>query len=115
MDARVGILMRNGTQVYYGFVNGIFENMVEKSTPEDVVAALDGTISAPKPKAPSKLRLTHRYIVKITVKYPSCDDLGTEIEVLASSIKDAIKSARKQVYMYYDRHDGAKTYVARRA
>jgi hypothetical protein len=116
MDARVGILMRNGEQVFYGFISGVFENRVEKSTPDEVVAALDDKMSAPAPKIRAKsLRPSHRYIVHVTVKFPSCDDYGTDIEVYASNTKEAITSARKRVFMYYDRHDGAKTYVARRA
>lgn len=116
MDARVGILMRNGKQVYYGFIGGVFDGLIEKNTPEEVVAALDSKVAAPAPKktrVPSA-RTIHVYIVKITVKYPSCDDFGTEIEVLAYNAKDAITSARKQIYNYYDRFDGTKTYSARR-
>lgn len=115
MDARVGILIRDGKQVYYGFIGGIFGGLIEKNSPEEVVAALDGKVSpSPKKTRARAARVLHVYIVKITVKYPSCDDNGTELEFFGYNAKDAIASARKQVFNYYDRHDGAKTYTARR-
>lgn len=52
MDPRVGILMRDGKQVYYGFKNGMFEGYFERATPEEVVAYLD---EKPTPKNPYRV------------------------------------------------------------
>lgn len=47
MDSRVGILMREGKEVYYGFKGGPFQNYFEGATPEEVVTRMDEPEPAP--------------------------------------------------------------------
>lgn len=109
LDGRIGIIIRNGKKVYYAFDKS--QVLIERKTPEQVLAVLEGR----KTRA-QRLRPVHRYKVTVTVKYPSCDDRGTEIEVLASNAKEAISHARHVVFTlgHYDRFDGAKSYSAAR-
>lgn len=109
MDSRVGLLFRDGNPVYYGHLNGAY---FERSTPAAVVSTLNNHKASPPLPRPRQLR---PYIVSIRLTRPYCDDRGTEIEVAAYSGKEAIRAARKQAYKFYDRHDGPKTYSARRA
>ena len=112
LDGRIGIIIRNGKKVYYAFQDLTkFNTYIERKTPEQVLAVLDG-----RKARVQRLRPVHRYKVTVTVKYPSCDDKGTEIEVLATNAKDAISNARHVVFTlgYYDRFDGAKSYKAKR-
>jgi hypothetical protein len=59
--------------------------------------------------------MTKTYYVEVTAKFPPCGERPGIIEVYASSAKDAISKARKEMWRNgHTRHDGPLIYRIRK-
>ncbi len=116
MDGRIGIIQRGEKQVFYGFLNDKFESMIERDTPEEVLAVLDGRVAPIRVKRGKVRRPDVDFVVTLTVRFPAWDEVdGIKFDVVASTVKEAIKAAKRQAELAgFDRHSGKKTFTARR-
>lgn len=97
MDARIGVLMREGKEVFYKTEGGYAEGSIEA-----VEASLGIRTSLPveeaveaRIKAPSKVY--KEYDVHLTFQYPAWDEVDGiwYKDISAQSKKDAIKQVRR--------------------
>lgn len=132
-DPRIGILMREGTLVYYACIDGEFP---ERSTPEAVLALLEGREEPDAPKADGladHLPVTKDYEIEylgktskkwsefsvfvVTFHRVQTEWPPEEIRVLAPSGPAAIRATKEYFRRecIFDRFDGRIVYSARAA
>lgn len=100
MDPRIGILIREGTNVYYAFVNGYDAEPVEGTRAEVEVAlgireASEASDSEPAVAPEDALPPgSDEYIVTMRSKYPAWDETPGLLRVVAHSKSHANSVAR---------------------
>lgn len=130
-DPRIGVLMRAGGPVFYASIGGDFP---ERSTPEEVMALLQGADAAATevsevPQQPAskdyeltylgktKKRLDEFEVFVVTFQLADLWYRPSETRVLAPSGPAAIRAMKEYVRreMIADQHDGRQVYGVRPA